>query len=384
MAESPSQDAAVDCGTARRLAAIRPYAILDTPREAEYDDLVALAAQICAAPIALISFVLADRQWFKAETGLGVRETPIDESICQHLLLTPGLTVIPDTRADPRTANNPLVTAEPGLRFYAGQLLASPDGVPLGTLCVLDRRPRGGLDPAQRFALQTLARQLISQLELRRTLLAQQHLIEQKDLLFTELNHRIKNSLQLVAALIQLQSGAAHDQQVRTQLEAARGRVLTVAQLHEHLYTTTDVDEVDLSDYLRALLAKLAESAPAGAELRLEAGPAIVATDRAVPMALIVNELVTNAIKHAHRDSGLTHVVVRVDSVADGGLQVSVTDDGVGLPACFDPGATGASLGMRIITGLIRQLGASLRWEDQGGGARFMIDLPVTHPLGKR
>ena len=66
------------------------------------------------------------------------------------------------------------------------------------------------------------------------------------------------------------------------------------------------------------------------------------------------------------------------------GLQVSVSDDGVGLPACFDPGATGASLGMRIVTGLVRQLGASLRWEDQGGGARFIIDLPVTHPLGKR
>ena len=137
-----------------------------------------------------------------------MRETPLDKSICQHLLLTPGLTVIPDTRADPRTANNPLVTAEPGLRFYAGHLLASPDGVPLGTLCVLIAGRAPALEPAQQFALQTLARQLISQLELRRTLLAQQQLIEQKDLLFAELNHRIKNSLQLVAALIQLQSGA--------------------------------------------------------------------------------------------------------------------------------------------------------------------------------
>ena len=121
-------DLAAACSDAGQLAALASYRIVDTPREAEFDDVAALAAQICAAPIALISFVLADRQWFKAELGLGVRETPLDSSICRHLLLTPGLTVIPDTRADPRTAGNPLVTAEPGLRFYAGCLLASARG----------------------------------------------------------------------------------------------------------------------------------------------------------------------------------------------------------------------------------------------------------------
>ncbi len=375
MAELAGEDLAAACSDAGRLATLASYRIVDTPREAEFDDVAALAAQICAAPIALISFVLADRQWFKAELGLGVSETPLDTSICRHLLLTPGLTVIPDTRADPRTAGNPLVTAEPGLRFYAGCLLASAEGVPLGTLCVLDHQPRAPLEPAQQFALQTLARQVVSQLELRRAVREKQELIEQKDLLLVELNHRVANSLQLIAAVIHLQSGSLQDTQARAQLQAARGRVLTVARLHEHLYRSSDVGEVELGCYLRTLIAHLVDGAPLGTELRLEAVPAPVATDRAVPMAMIVNELVTNAMKHAHPDGRVPRVLVRVEQAHARGLRVSVTDDGVGLPPGFDPSAAGASLGMRIITSLARQMEAELRWDSGGGGTRFTIDL---------
>lgn len=362
-------------GEAARLAAFAPYDILDTPREAEYDDLAKLAAQICQAPIALISFVLDDRQWFKAELGLGVRETPLDASICRHLLLSPGLTVIPDTRADPRSACNPLVAAEPGLRFYAGCLLSSREGVPLGTLCVLDRSPRPGLDAAQSFALEALARQLANQLELRRFVREQQLLIEHKDLLFDELNHRVKNSLQLTAALIQLQCGAAHDERARAQLSETRRRVLTVAEFHERLYRSSDVHTVELGVYLDSLLARVVQSAPTGTVVRVEGGPATVATDSAVPVALIVNELVTNALKYAHPGGGPAHIDVLLE--AEGGVATAVTvvDDGVGLPPGFSPRSC-ASLGMRIVTGLLRQLGASLGWSEAGGGARFRLELP--------
>jgi PAS domain S-box-containing protein len=152
-----------------RLAALARYGILDTPPEKGIDDLVRLAAELLEAPIAAVNLIDARRQWFKSEIGLGVREMPLDDSICKFALLGAGMMVVPDTTEDPRFAANPLVTAEGGLRFYAGALLTTPDGLPLGTLCVLDRQARPqGLSASQRFALQTLAGQVMAQIELQR------------------------------------------------------------------------------------------------------------------------------------------------------------------------------------------------------------------------
>ena len=259
------------CGDPARLAAFAPYDLVDTAPEAEYDDLVRLAAQICAVPISLISFVLADRQWFKAETGLGVRETKLESSVCRHLLLSPGLTQIPDLRDDPRSADNPLVTEQAGLRFYAGYLLTTPEGVPLGSLCVLDREPRpAGLSPEQQFALAVLARHLSGLLELRRALRQQQRLIEQKEILFQEMNHRVANSLQMAASLLQLQSAvASKDGATRGLLAAARNRVLAIGMLHEQLYRSREVSEIELGGYLRRVVETVASLAAVEATVRL-------------------------------------------------------------------------------------------------------------------
>jgi PAS domain S-box-containing protein len=158
---------------ADRLAALRDYGILDTAPEAPFDDLAKIAAHICNAPIALISFVDASRQWFKAEIGLGQRTTSREVSICAHAILQPeqGLFVVPDTTKDASFAANPLVTGEPFIRFYAGALLETPQALPLGTLCVIDHQPRPeGLTAQQGHTLQALARQVITQLEHRRAL----------------------------------------------------------------------------------------------------------------------------------------------------------------------------------------------------------------------
>src|SRR3954463_8988846 len=152
-----------------RLAALRSYRVLDTPSEPTFDDLAQLAARACQAPVALISLIDERRQWFKAEVGLGVRETPLDRSICLSAMLEPGLTIIPNLTKDPRFAYNPLVTGEPHLRFYAGAVLRTPDGVPLGTVCVLDDKPRV-LSTEQREVLAALARQVMAQMEFRRAL----------------------------------------------------------------------------------------------------------------------------------------------------------------------------------------------------------------------
>ena len=157
----------------QRLAALRGYSILDTPREAEFDDIVEVVAAICETPISVINLIDAGRQWFKAEVGLGVRETPIDSSLCAHAILQPDLFVVPDTTKDARFCDNPLVTGDPRLRFYAGALLETPEGLPLGTICVLDYVPRD-LDEKQRALLRLMARQIMKLLELRR-LNAEEH-----------------------------------------------------------------------------------------------------------------------------------------------------------------------------------------------------------------
>ena len=149
---------------AERLAALDSYAILDTPLEQDFDDLVRLAAELLEAPIAAVNLIAEKRQWFKAEIGLGVREMPLDDSICSRMLLQRGELIVPDLLADPRFTCNPLVHAGPGLRFYAGELLETPNGLPLGTLCVLDTKPRPeGLTDRQCFVLRTLARQARSE-----------------------------------------------------------------------------------------------------------------------------------------------------------------------------------------------------------------------------
>lgn len=159
-----------ETGEQRRLAELRAYALLDTPPEAPFDELVALASRICGTPISLVSLVDEDRQWFKATIGLGLRETPRSVSFCQHAIRRPGeMMVVPDATRDERFAQNPLVTGELGIRFYAGMPIVTPSGQPLGTLCVIDRKPRT-LSAEQTEALQVLAHQVSSQLELRRAL----------------------------------------------------------------------------------------------------------------------------------------------------------------------------------------------------------------------
>ncbi|QBE62752.1 sensor histidine kinase [Pseudoduganella lutea] len=161
-----------------RLAILDSYGILDTPAEQAFDDVVKLASQLLDAPIAAVNLIAKDRQWFKSEVGLGTREMPLGDSICKFALLEDQLMIVPDTREDARFACNPLVTGQPGLRFYAGQLLKTKAGIPLGTLCVLDVKPRPhGLTQQQQFVLATLAQQIMSQIELRKVVKDQALLI---------------------------------------------------------------------------------------------------------------------------------------------------------------------------------------------------------------
>lgn len=163
---------------ARRLEALQRFEIVDTLPEQGYEDIALLASHICRTPIALVSLIDGERQWFKAKIGLDVSQTPRRWSFCEHAIRDPDqLMLVPDAKNDPRFCNNPLVTSSPHIRFYAGAPLVTSDGEALGTLCVIDILPRE-LSQSQQQALSALARQVMAQLELRLALRENEHYFE--------------------------------------------------------------------------------------------------------------------------------------------------------------------------------------------------------------
>ena len=170
--------AALPPNEAQRLATLQGYDILDTPPEAGFDDLALLASQICQTPVALVSFVDENRQWFKSRIGLSATETPRDYSFCAHaILLSDEVLEVRDARLDARFADNPLVTDDPNILFYAGAPLVTQDNSALGTLCVIDFEPRE-LSAAQKLSLQALGRHVVALLELRRSLAENKNIME--------------------------------------------------------------------------------------------------------------------------------------------------------------------------------------------------------------
>ena len=180
--------APIPLNEAERLEALRSHEILDTAPEEAFDALTRLASHICGTPIALVTLVDAARQWFKSKVGLDIEETPREVAFCSTAILQPDLFVVPDAAGDERFAANPLVTSDPYIRFYAGMPLTDENGFALGTLCVIDQKPRE-LTPDQKEALQLLARQVLSQIERRRAI---RELAQYRNRLEEMVEHRTK------------------------------------------------------------------------------------------------------------------------------------------------------------------------------------------------
>lgn len=184
----------VDVADPARLAALEEFDVLDTAPEEGFDDAVQIARPICRTPVALVSLVDADRQWFKARAGFPLWETDLNSSVCVYALSEPDLLVIPDLAADPRTRRNPLVTGEPHIRFYAGAPLKAADGQVLGSLCVIDHEPRpGGLSVDEADALRRLARQVMVLLREHRQVAQMQSVLERRNALI-ELGDRLRDA----------------------------------------------------------------------------------------------------------------------------------------------------------------------------------------------
>lgn len=354
---------------AERLEALRGYGILDTPREAAYDEIVELASRICKTPIAIVNLIDDGRQWFKAEVGLGVRETPLPASICAHAILQNDLFQVPDTLADPRFADNPLCTGEPHLRFYTGALLRSPDGHPLGTLCVLDYQPRQ-LDEQQLFALQVLANQVRTQMELRRAL-------GDSDLMMREIDHRVKNSLALVSGVLNLQTNASDDPAVKEALGQARDRISGIAQLHKHLHDAEQHNRIEIDAFLGSVVEALAGSTPSGIAVTTDFAAMTMDAGRASSVGMITTELVTNSLKHGRGDDPERPLRIEVTLRRNGaGAVLSVIDDGVGgLPESVE--LDDAGLGTRLVHAMARSLNGALTTSRDGQRTTAELNFPI-------
>ena len=186
-----------------RLQALRRYKILDTDPEKAFDDLTILASHICETPVAMISLIDSDRQWFKSKVGVSASETPREISFCTRAIEQPDLFVVPDASKDPRFSSSPLVVSDPKIRFYAGAPFTSSDGYALGTLCVVDTVPRQ-LTASQENALLALSRQVQAQFELRRNLMELRTALDERDRAEAERDRTIvdlQNALQHVQRL---------------------------------------------------------------------------------------------------------------------------------------------------------------------------------------
>lgn len=361
-----------------RLKALRQYGILDTPREADFDEVVQVTSAICGAPISVINLIDQGRQWFKAEVGLGVRETPIDSSICAHAILQSELFVIPDTTQDVRFSDNPLVTGDPRLRFYAGALLQTPEGFPLGTVCVLDYKPRN-LDDTQKAFLRLMAHQVMKLLELRRIAAAEytarlraEEAVKEKETLMREGDHRLMNSLQLVQSLLSLQSRNASSEDTKTQLDLATSRVLAIATVHKQLHLTGSMEEVDVGDFLRRLCDSLKQTAPAQIEaIKLSTDTALRRSDLATGLGLLVAELVTNGFKYAYPASERGSIYVDFKETKDG-WRLVVSDEGRGLPEGFDISQS-TGFGMKVVKAFVSRLNAKLTVSSRPGHTAFEV-----------
>ena len=347
---------------AKRMAAVRRYNILDTPPDGAFDRITALAARRFGVPIAIVSIVDEDRIWFKSHHGVPVEQIDREPGLCASAILGKEPFLLADASIDPRSLANPLVAGEFGLRFYAGVPLTTSDGYNLGTLCVIDREPRA-IDDAQIEDLKDLAAVVMDQIEMQ---LSARRAVGQAELMAKEIDHRVMNSLQFVSGLLSMQSRSSSDDGGAAHLQLAANRVAAVAQVHRHF--SSDVsNEASCIDFLRRLCADLAAILDRPVNVTGDEGN--VPTTSIQPIGLLVNELVTNAAKHGAGRIDVSY------TTKNGTHTLVVCDEGPGLAPDFDPDGDRPSLGMRIVTSLVRQLNGSLTAGQRadGQGACFSV-----------
>jgi two-component sensor histidine kinase len=288
--------------------------------------------------------------------------------------LRTGKPVISNHLENEERFRTPELLVKYGIR-RAMNVILQGDGAPFGVLEV-DARSEGDFSEQDIAFLQGAANILGMAIERQRHERKLNSAVERQQVLLKEINHRVKNSLQLVSSMLSLQASDGVDPEVRRQLHEASNRVLTIARAHERLYKNDDVTVLDLGDYLRDVCGDLNLSASrCSVEVTADDGVRL-STDRAIPLALIATELITNAAKYAYAGQETGTVRIVVARRGNEHIAMRVSDDGVGLPAGFNPQQS-KGFGMRIVRAFADQLGAQVSTIARERGAEFVIVVPL-------
>ncbi|WP_353472475.1 histidine kinase dimerization/phosphoacceptor domain -containing protein [Salipiger sp. H15] len=355
-----------------RLAELRSYGVLDSGPDPAFDEVVELLASLLDVPVALISLVDENRQWFKARYGFEPSQTPLEQSICAHAILSEEILEIEDTMLDLRSADNPLCCGSiSAMRYYAGAPLVTRSGHSIGTLCVLDDKPRK-LSVQQRKLLKVMAGQVMRQLDLQRAL-------HNKEILREEIDHRVKNSLQTVASTIRLYRARSQEAETRDALDAIARRVDSVSQLHAELNLTSKMHFVRLDTYLARVATLLQRHAPSEVRFEVEVPRIEVESRVAASIGVVANEFAANAMKYAFREGGAAPEI-RFEMRPAGVNRILFTcrDNGTGP----EPGSTldalaSTALGARLLEAAVSQVGGTVVERREPGGYVLEAELPI-------
>jgi two-component sensor histidine kinase len=353
----------------QRLSTLDAYDILDTEAEPEFDDIVALASQICDVPVSLISLVDDDRQWFKSSIGFEPTQTPLDQSVCSHAILEDDILEINDMSKDERTKDNALHTDGPKVNFYAGANLVAPNGMPIGTLCVLDTQPRE-LTELQRLALRTLSRQVMTQLELRKKL-------RQEETLRQETDHRVKNSLQTISSILRMSARQVSDPVALDILGLVERRLHAVSSLHSELMSKDGAGKVNVTAYLDRVGQLMSELCPDNVHLTWNGVDLPIEASKASAVGMIVSEFTANSVKHAFPDNQNGRIDISLTQKKGAGWLLTCQDDGVGQDGAKTDTLTSTGLGEMLMSSAAAQLGGSLMQEAANSGMKLSITFPT-------
>lgn len=390
----------IDAYEEQRLDALATYQILDTRSEKSYDDIVNLASTLCETPIAIISLVDQNRQWFKAKTGISQIETPREVAFCSHAIKTPDdMMIVGDTEKDPRFCDNPLVTGSTSFKFYAAYPIKSASGFPLGTLCVIDTQPRV-LTDLQAKSLRTLAGNTENLMELHKTNMDRIRITSELAKTQLELeafayaaSHDLKSPLRGIDNLAKWirEDAQELDDENNERIVMIQGRISRLENLLDSIsqYYSSDqrgpCDEiVNLKAFVQGLASgrTLPENFTIDTSLILER----IEVNRN-PVERILNHLIDNAIKHNDKDEGKISVSA---GIRGDFIEIAVSDNGPGISEVYYDRVfkmfhtlqsrdmiEGAGMGLAVVKKIIDTVGGKI-WIEQnyGDGVTFVFTWP--------